>query len=60
MAESTLLFPALGGLYQALGPIAEALLRAVTGLILVPHGLRAGFGLFPNTGMPINSQNALA
>jgi hypothetical protein len=26
MAESTLLFPALGGIYQALAPAAEALL----------------------------------
>ena len=59
MAESTLLFPALGGIYQALGPVAEALLRVITGLILVPHGLRAAFGLFPNTGMPINSLKLL-
>ena len=59
MADSTLLFPALGGIYQALGPVAEALLRVITGLILVPHGLRAGFGLFPNTGMPINSLRML-
>jgi hypothetical protein len=27
MAESTLLFPALGGIYQALGAWTEALLR---------------------------------
>jgi len=59
MTASTLLFPSLGGLYQALGPWAEAILRVVTGLILVPHGLRAGFGCFPNTGMPINSLKML-
>ena len=60
MTAETLLFPALGGLYQTLGPWAEALLRAVAGLILMPHGLRAGFGFFPNTGMPINSLKMLA
>jgi putative oxidoreductase len=59
MAESTLIFPALGALYQAAGPFAEALLRAATGLILVPHGLRAGLGLFPDTGMPIRSLKML-
>jgi hypothetical protein len=30
MAESTLLFPALGGIYQALGAWAEALLQLRT------------------------------
>jgi putative oxidoreductase len=59
MTASPLLFPALGGLYETLGPWVEALLRVVTGLILVPHGLRAGFGYFPNTGMPINSLKML-
>jgi putative oxidoreductase len=59
MAESTLVVPALGGLYAALGPWVEALLRVITGLILVPHGLRAGLGLFPNTGMPIDSLRKL-
>jgi putative oxidoreductase len=58
MADS-LFFPALGGLYHGLGPWAEALLRVVTGLILVPHGLRAAFGLFPDTGMPIDSLRKL-
>jgi putative oxidoreductase len=60
MASSTLVFPALGDLYQALGPLAEALLRMIAGLILVPHGLRTGFGLFPNTNMPIRSLTMLA
>ncbi len=59
MSNSTLLFPALGGIYQALAPVAEALLRVMTGLILVPHGLRAGFGMFRNTGMPIRSLKML-
>ena len=48
MLDSTpLIFPALGPLYQSLAPWAEALLRAVVGLALVPHGLRMGFGFFP-------------
>ena len=59
MASSVLVFPALGGLYQALAPFAEALLRMITGLILVPHGLRAGFGFFPDTNMPIRSPKML-
>lgn len=58
MAESPLVFPALSGIYQVLAPWAEALLRMITGLILVPHGLRA-LGLFPNTGLPINSLSKL-
>ena len=59
MTEPALVFPALGGLYQTFGPLVEALLRMITGLILVPHGLRAGFGLFRNTGMPIDSLRKL-
>lgn len=59
MADSILLIPALGGLYAVLGPWVDALLRMITGLILVPHGLRAGFGLFRNTGMPIDSLRKL-
>ena len=60
MADADLVFPALGSLYAALGPWVEALLRAITGLILVPHGLRAGLGFFPNTGMPVDSLRKLA
>src|SRR5258705_6730610 len=49
--ETTLLFPALGGLYQTLAPWAEAALRVTVGLALVPHGLRNTFGMFPKTGV---------
>ena len=45
-----LIFSQLGPIYQALFPWAEALLRAVVGLTLVPHGLRSTFGMFPSTG----------
>jgi hypothetical protein len=51
MVDATsLIFPQLGPVYQALFPWAEALLRAVVGLTLVPHGLRSTFGMFPSTG----------
>jgi putative oxidoreductase len=49
--STSLAFPALAPLYAALAPWAEALLRAVVGLALVPHGLRNTFGFFPNTGV---------
>lgn len=51
MADLTPLFlPQLAPVYHALLPWAEALLRAVVGLTLVPHGLRSTFGMFPSTG----------
>jgi putative oxidoreductase len=40
-------------------PWAEALLRAVVGLALVPHGLRVTFGFFPSTGQPTRSLSML-
>src|SRR5476651_431161 len=55
-----LIFPQLGGFYQALGPLAEALLRATVGLALVPHALRMTFGYFPNTGQPLRNLWMLA
>src|SRR5262245_65496814 len=48
--ETPLIFLQLGPVYQALFPWAEALLRAVVGLTLVPHGLRSTFGMFPSSG----------
>jgi putative oxidoreductase len=59
MTESTLVFPALAAVYAAFAPWVEALLRVMTGFILVPHGLRIGFGFFPNTGLPIDSLRKL-
>jgi putative oxidoreductase len=50
MTPIPLVFPQLSPLYQALVPWTEALLRAVVGLTLVPHGLRSAFGMFPSTG----------
>jgi putative oxidoreductase len=57
--STTYVFPQLADLYQALSPVAEALLRFTVALCLVPHGLRTYFGMFPNTGMPINSMPML-
>lgn len=55
-----LMFSQLGGLYEALGPLAEACLRAAVGLALVPHGLRMAFGFFPNTGQSLRNITMLA
>jgi putative oxidoreductase len=55
-----LVFPQLEGIYQAFGPVAEALLRVWVGLALVPHGLRNTFDCFPSTGQPLRSVGALA
>jgi len=61
MTEATLLvFPQLGPLYQSFAPWAEALLRAVVGLALVPHGLRNTFGMFPSTGVQSHNLTELA
>jgi putative oxidoreductase len=50
----------LGDLYNALAPWTEALLRAVVGLALVPHGLRNTFGFFPDTGVRAHNIAELA
>ena len=58
--STPLMFSQLEGLYQAFGPLAEALLRVSVGLALVPHGLRNTFGCFPTTGQPLRSLRMLA
>ena len=55
-----LVFPSLGPIYQSLAPWAEALLRAVVGLWLVPHALRNTFGFFPTTGVRSHNLTELA
>src|ERR1700756_5316452 len=61
MVDATaLVFPQLGPVYHALLPWAEALLRAVVGLALVPHGLRNTFGMFPSTGVLSHNLRELA
>jgi putative oxidoreductase len=55
-----LMVPGLAGIYSVFAPVAEALLRAIVGLALVPHGLRMTFGCFAGTGLKVNSVKALA
>jgi putative oxidoreductase len=60
MPDTPLIFPALGALYHTLTPWAEALLRALVGLALVPHALRNTFGMFPTTGVRSHNLTELA
>jgi putative oxidoreductase len=55
-----LIFPHLQGLYAALAPFSETLLRIAVGLLLVPHGLRIAFGFFPDTGLGVRNLTMLA
>jgi len=48
------------GFFESLSAAAEVLLRATTGLLLIPHGLRAFYGFFPNSGSQILNKAALA
>ncbi len=50
----------LNSFLTVLAPIFEALLRAVVGLALVPHGLRMTFGFFPGTGLKVSDLTMLA
>ena len=43
--------PALSGLYQALSPWMEPLLRFIAGAMLVPHGCQKLFGIFGGGGL---------
>ncbi len=58
--STSLILPQLGHLYHWLGPWAEALLRVVVGLALVPHGLRNTFGMWPSTGVRSHNLAELA
>ncbi len=52
-AENTtpLLIPALRGLYDRTGDLAEAGVRVAAGLFLVPHGAQKLFGMFGGYGL---------
>ena len=56
----TLVIPELRGVYAALAPWVELVMRVAVGFCLIPHGLRMGFGYFPNTGGPVLSWRQLA
>jgi putative oxidoreductase len=60
MSDTTLIVPALGGLYHAFAPWVDALLRFMVGLALVPHGLRMCCGFFKGTGVAISSVQMVA
>jgi putative oxidoreductase len=55
-----LIVPGLANVYAALAPFAEALLRVVVGLALVPHGLRMTFGYFAGSGLKVGNLRELA
>ncbi len=46
------LAPDASPLLAALAPITDAALRVAVGVLLIPHGLRQYFCMFPNTGLP--------
>jgi putative oxidoreductase len=50
MADKRLFIPALGGIYAACESYALPMLRAVLGLILIPHGCQKLFGMFGGMG----------
>jgi putative oxidoreductase len=52
--------PGLGGLYDALLPWTELLLRLVVSVALIAHGLRMTFGFFPDSGGPVHNLAMLA
>ncbi|MDJ0948984.1 MAG: DoxX family protein [Alphaproteobacteria bacterium] len=45
-AQTTLIIPALGGIYDGLGRFTDPLVRVITGLLLIPHGMQKLFGSF--------------
>ncbi len=46
-----LVLPALEGLYRALDPYMDALVRVTVGLSLVPHGMQKLFGMLGGGGL---------
>src|SRR5690348_18419518 len=57
---AALVFPELARVYTLLAPWSDALLRAVVGLALVPHGLRMPFGFLAGTGLKVRNLAMLA
>jgi putative oxidoreductase len=58
--QTPLIVPGLAGAYAMFAPAAEALLRVIVGLALVPHGLRMTLGWFTGTGLKVDNLTALA
>jgi putative oxidoreductase len=55
-----LIVPEFTTFYSSLEPVVETLLRVTIGLLLIPHGLRAFYGLFPKTGSRVLNIDALS
>ncbi|SMF40855.1 putative oxidoreductase [Tistlia consotensis] len=51
-----LIIPALGGLYGALAPLADLIVRVTVGFLLIPHGSQKLFGLFGGGGLEGTAQ----
>ena len=49
--EDRLVIPALAGLYRALDPYMDAMIRFFTGILLVPHGAQKLFGALDGAGI---------
>lgn len=50
-SQPRLIIPAFGGIYEALSPYMEPLLRFVAGAMLIPHGCQKLFGMFSGGGL---------
>ena len=50
----------MADIYATLAPWAEALLRAIAGLALLPHALQKLFGFFPESKVPANLEELAA
>lgn len=46
--------------WQHIAPYADAALRITVGALLIPHGLRFAFGMWPDTGNPNRTMADLA
>jgi putative oxidoreductase len=46
--------------WTSLAPYADAALRIAVGALLIPHGLRFAFGMWPDTGNPNGTMQKLA
>ena len=46
--------------WAAIAPYADAALRIAVGALLIPHGLRFAFGLWPDSGNPNRTMAQLA
>lgn len=60
IANSPSLFPILETLFPVIFEAWAFVLRVWVGVVLVVYALRASFGFFPNTGMPVQTVSGTA